>query len=117
MTPPEEAVLVRMFIGETDRHRGHPLYRAIVEAARSAGLAGATVLHGPVGYGQTGHIHSELDVDAPGNLPMVVEIIDSEERVQAFLPRLDGLIGSGLVTIEKVRAFHCGRRAAEQPSL
>jgi PII-like signaling protein len=109
MTPRQEAMLVRVFIGEADRHRGRPLFKAIVEAARDAGLAGATVLHGPVGYGQARRVHSERDIDAPGNLPMVVEIVDAEDRIRAFLPRLDALVGSGLVTLEKLRALRCGR--------
>jgi PII-like signaling protein len=117
MLPREEAVLVRVFIGETDRHGGRPLYRAIVEEAYRRGLAGATVLHGPIGYGQGCRIHTQLNVDAAENLPMVVEIADTEERIHAFLPHLDALIGSGLITLEKIRMMRCGRltRPLETP--
>ena len=110
MTPREEAVLVRAFVCETDRHDGQPLYKLIVEEALKAGLAGATVLHGSVGYRHG--IHTELQVDAPGQLPMVIEIVDDEGPVHAFLPTLDRLIGSGLITLEKLRMMRCGRRVA-----
>ncbi|MGA7329095.1 MAG: DUF190 domain-containing protein [Rhodomicrobium sp.] len=102
-----DAILLRIFIGETDRAAGRLLYRAIVEAALKAGLAGATVLDGRLSYGQGRRVNSEFIVDAPGNLPTVVEIIDAEDRIQAFLPQLDKLIGSGLVTLEKVRMARC----------
>lgn len=117
MTPRQDAVLLRVFVGENDRYRGHALYRAIVEAALKAGLAGATVLQGPSGFGQTHTIHTELNVDAPQNLPVVVEIVDTEARVQGFLPQLDSMIHSGLVTIEKVRSLRCGRRTGGQEGL
>ena len=95
---PQDAIFLRAFIGEADRADGHALYRAIVEAARAAGLAGATVLHGPLSFGPNRRINSEFLVEAPGNLPMVVEIVDTEDRIHAFLPRLEQLVGSGLVT-------------------
>jgi PII-like signaling protein len=107
---PQEAILLRAFIGEADQAEGHALYRTIVEAARTAGLAGATVLHGPLSFGPGRRINSELVVEAPRNLPMIVEIVDTEDRIHAFLPRLEELIGSGLVTLEGVRMFRCGRR-------
>jgi PII-like signaling protein len=110
MQSPRDAVLLRAFIGEADRAEGHALYRTIVEAARTAGLAGATVLHGPLSFGPDRRINSEFVVEAPGNLPIVVEIVDTEERIHAFLPRLEQLIGSGLVTLEGVRMFRCGRQ-------
>jgi PII-like signaling protein len=108
MTPRKEAVLVRAFVSESDRHEGRPLHKVIVEAALKAGLAGATVLHGPVGYRHG--IHTELEVDAAGKLPMVIEIVDAEAAVHAFLPTLDRLIGSGLVTLENLRMMRCGRQ-------
>jgi uncharacterized protein len=98
-----DAILLRIFIGEADRAAGRLLYRAIVEAALDAGLAGATVLDGPLSYGCSRRVNFDFIVDAPGNLPTVVEIIDAEDKIQAFLPKLDKLIGSGLVTLEKVR--------------
>ena len=107
---PQDAIFLRAFIGEADRAEGHALYRAIVEAARAAGLAGATVLHGPLSFGPNRRINSEFLVEAPGNLPMVVEIVDTEDRIHAFLPRLEQLVGSGLVTLEALRMFRCGRQ-------
>src|SRR5450631_3588285 len=110
MQLPQDAILLRAFIGEADQAEGHTLYRTIVEAARTAGLAGATVLHGPLSFGAGRRINSEFVVEAPRNLPMLVEIVDTEDRIHAFLPRLEQLIGSGLVTLEGVRMFRCGRR-------
>ncbi|MGA7326084.1 MAG: DUF190 domain-containing protein [Rhodomicrobium sp.] len=104
-----DAVRMRVFIGETDRSAGHTLYRAIVQAALRAGLAGATALRGPLSYGHSRRLNFEFIVEAPGNLPMVVEIIDVEDRIQAFLPQLDKLIGSGLVTLGKLRMVRVGR--------
>ncbi|GGF02239.1 hypothetical protein GCM10011611_04620 [Aliidongia dinghuensis] len=108
MTPRETAVLLRVFVSETDRHDGRPLHKVVVEAAHKAGLAGATVLHGAAG-GRQG-LHTELQVDARQNLPMVIEIVDSEAAIHGFLPTLDGLIESGLVTLEAVRMMRCGRQ-------
>lgn len=103
MKLPEEAVLLRIFVGESDRHDGKPLYHAIVEAARTRGLAGATVLRGVLGYGAHSRIHTSRVLRLSEDLPMVVEIVDAEERIEAFLPELDGMIGEGLVTLEKAR--------------
>ena len=115
MQLPQDAILLRAFIGEADQAEGHALYRAIVEAARAAGLAGATVLHGPLSFGSDRRINSEFLVDAPGNLPMVVEIVDTEDRIHAFLPRLEQLVGSGLVTLEGLRMLRCGRDHGGSP--
>jgi uncharacterized protein len=112
MELPQEAVLLRAFVGEADHAEGRAVHRAIVEAARSAGLAGATVFHGPLSFGPDRRINSEFVTEAPGNLPMVVEIIDAEDRIHAFLPRLGQLIDSGLVTLEGVRMLRCGRRTS-----
>jgi PII-like signaling protein len=116
MQVPQEAILLRAFVGEADQAEGQALYRAIVEAARTAGLAGATVLHGPLSFGPDRRINDDFVVEAPGNLPMVVEIIDVEDRIHAFLPRLEQLIPSGLVTLEGVRMLRCGRRTHGPPS-
>jgi len=113
MQAPRVGVLLRAFVGEADRVGGRSLYAAIVEEARTAGLAGATVLHGPMSFGPARRINSDFNVEAPGNLPVVVEIVDTEDRIQAFLPRLEQLIGSGLVTLEEVRMFRSGRRTIE----
>ena len=110
METPRDAVLLRVFVGEADRASGRTLYRAIVDAAFKAKLAGATVFHGPLSYGHGDRINDEFNVDAPGNLPAIVEIIDIEEKIDSFLPQLDGMIGSGLVTLEKVRMARVGRR-------
>jgi uncharacterized protein len=109
METPRDAILLRVFIGDADRAAGRPLYSAIVQAALKAGLAGATALHGPLSYGHGRRVNFEFNTDAPGNLPMVVEIVDAEDRIQAFLPQLDELIGSGLVTLEKVQMTRVGR--------
>jgi len=115
METPRDAILLRVFVGEADRTAGRALYRAIVEAALKADLAGATALHGPLSYGHGRRVNSEFNADAPGNLPMVVEIIDVEDKIQAFLPQLDKLIGSGLVTLEKVRMARVGGLTRDPP--
>ncbi len=109
METAREAILLRIFIGESDRSGGRTLPRAIVEAALKAKLAGATVFHGPLSYGHGDRINDEFNVDAPGNLPAIVEIIDLEEKIEAFLPKLDTMISSGLVTLEKVQMMRVGR--------
>lgn len=100
----ENAALLRVFVGDEDEVEGHAVYRLIAERAREAGLAGATVLPGPLSFGQGGGLRSEFAIDAGVRVPVVVEIVDSAEKIEAFLPTLDGLIDSGLVTIEKVSA-------------
>ena len=106
MRIPVEAVLLRIFVGADDHHGERALYEAIVERAREARMAGATVLPGPEGFGRSRHVRSELSVDAGPRQPMVVEIVDTEAQIDRFLPLLDGMITSGLVTLEKVRAIH-----------
>lgn len=101
----EDAVLLRIFVGERARHEHHPLYEAVVRAARDAGLAGATVLRGMMGYGHTGRIGTAKILDLSDDLPVVVEIVDAESRIEAFLPTLEAMIGSGLATLEKVRVL------------
>jgi uncharacterized protein len=111
MQSPQDGVLLRAFVDEADRASGHSLYWTIVDHARRGGLAGATVLHGPMSFGDSRRINDELNVGALRNRPAVVEIIDTAERIQAFLPQLEALIGSGLVTLERVRMLRCGRNA------
>jgi PII-like signaling protein len=102
-----EATLLRIFIAENDRLHGRPLYHVLVEKAREMKMAGATVLPAPAGFGQSRMVRSEINVDAGPHLPIVIEIIDSEEKIAGFLPAIDGMIDSGLVTLEKVRvAFY-----------
>lgn len=109
-----EATLLRIFVAENDRLHGHLLYHALVEKARDMKMAGATVLPAPVGFGQSRMVRCELNVDAGPHLPVVIEIVDTEKNIARFLPAIDGMIDSGLVTLEKVRAVFY-RRAA-QPS-
>jgi PII-like signaling protein len=105
MELPKDAVLLRIFIGEDDQYEGAPLYEKIVLKARAAGLAGATVLRGPLGYGKSSQLHTAKILRLSLDLPMLIEIVDRDEKIQAFLPVLDGMIGGGLVTLEKVQAI------------
>src|SRR6478752_1727919 len=100
---PSEAELLRVFIGEGDRRHGRPLYEVIVEEARRRGMAGATVLRGTLGFGANSRIHTAKILRLSEDLPMVIEIVDAPERIAAFIPDLDQLIGEGLVTLERVR--------------
>jgi PII-like signaling protein len=106
MEIPEDAVLLRIFIGEAQKWHGQPLYEAIVIKAREMHLGGATVLRGPMGYGKTSRLHTSKILDLSFDLPLVVEIVDSEENINAFLPVVDQMIGSGLVTLEKAKVIH-----------
>jgi hypothetical protein len=106
MQIPHEAVLLRIFIGESDRWQHQPLYEAIVLAAREGHLAGATVLRGPMGYGKSSRVHTAKILRLSMDLPLVIEIVDSEEKINGFLPVLDKMIGGGLVTLEKVKVVH-----------
>src|SRR5204863_6260398 len=95
---PQDAVLLRIFIGESDRSGHRPLYEAIVLRARELQLAGATVLRGPMGFGKSSHLHTAKILRLSMDLPMVIEIVDSAKKVNAFLPVLDQMMGGGLVT-------------------
>jgi len=108
MQIPKDAVLLRIFLGESDRHEHKPLYEAIVLKAREAGLAGATVIRGPMGFGHSSHLHTAKILRLSEDLPLVIEMVDSEEKIDAFLPVLDAMMGSGLVTIEKVKVLRYG---------
>jgi hypothetical protein len=111
MTLQEDGMLLRIFIAESDRHRGRPLYEAIVLAAREQGLAGATVLRGVLGYGAHSQLHAAKVLSLSEDLPLVVEIVDTEERLDSFLPWLDEAVGEGLVTLEKVRVLRYRRKS------
>ena len=102
---PHEAMLLRIFIGESDRWHHQPLYEAIVLKARELHLAGATVLRGPMGFGKSSRLHTAKILRLSMDLPLVIEIVDGEEKIQAFLPVLDEMMKGGLVTLEKVRVF------------
>ena len=106
MQIPTDAVLLRIFIGESDRWQHQPLYEAIVLAARAAHLAGATVLRGPMGFGKASRLHTAKILRLSMDLPLVIEIVDGEDKINSFLPTLDKMIGGGLVTLEKVRVLH-----------
>jgi PII-like signaling protein len=108
MRLPKECVLLRIFVGESERAGHEPLYEALVMKAREMGLAGATVLRGPLGYGHSSRIHSAKILRLSEDLPMVIEIVDAPDKIDAFLPVLDGMIGSGLVTLEKVQVLQYG---------
>ncbi len=112
MKLPSEALLLRVFIGESDKTGNRPLYELIVEEARKAGMAGATVLRGCLGFGATSRIHTSKVLRLSEDLPMVIEIVDSKDKIEAFLPKLDSMITEGLITLEKVRIIayrHSGK--------
>jgi len=112
MQLPQDAMLLRIFIGENDRHQHQPLYEAIVLAARERGLAGATVIRGPMGYGASSRLHTAKILRLSEDLPLIVEIVDSEEKIKAFLPILEIMMtASGLVTLEKVQVIRYGTAA------
>jgi uncharacterized protein len=98
-----EGVLVRIFIGESDRYEGLPLYEAVVQRAREKGLAGATVFRGFEGFGAHSRVHTARILRLSEDLPILIEIVDKKEKIDAFLPELDAMIPEGLVTLEKVQ--------------
>ena len=106
MQLPEDAVLLRIYVGESDRWQHQPLYEAIVLKARELHLAGATVLRGPMGFGAASRIHTAKILRLSMDLPIVIEIVDTDEKVQALLPFLDEMMGGGLVTLEKIKVIH-----------
>lgn len=108
MQLPRDAVLLRIFIGENDKSGHQPLYEAIVLKAREMHLAGATVLRGPMGFGHSSRLHTTKILRLSEDLPLIVEIVDTQEKVDSFLPVLDGMMSSGLVTIEKVQVLQYG---------
>ena len=110
MKLPENAMLLRIFLGENDKHDGRPLYEAIILKARELHLAGATVLRGPMGYGHASRIHTAKILRLSNDLPLVIEIVDGEEAINGFLPLLDRMMTGGLVTLEKVQVLHYGER-------
>ena len=109
MKIPRDAVLLRIFLGENDRYEHLPLYEAIVLKAREMHMGGATVLRGPMGFGPSSRLHTAKLLRLSEDLPFVIEIVDSQERVDAFLPVLDSMMGSGLITLEKVTVLQYGK--------
>jgi PII-like signaling protein len=109
---PKDGKLLRVFIGENDKHEGAPLYEWIVRRAREQGLAGATVLRGLEGFGAHSRLHTAKILRLSNDLPIVVEIVDTDEKIEAFLPTIDDAIGEGLATVEKVEVrFYRSRKA------
>jgi PII-like signaling protein len=100
-----EGKLLRIFVGESDRHEGRPLYQAIVERVRADGLAGATVLRGIEGFGADSRIHTSRILRLSEDLPVVIEIVDTAEKIDAILPVLDEMVGEGMVTVERVQVI------------
>jgi PII-like signaling protein len=105
MKLPEQAVMLRIFIGESDRHGGKPLYEQIVLKARELNLAGATVTRGILGFGADSRLHSAKLLDLSEDLPIVIEIVDTQENIDKILPFIDGTVAEGLVTLEKMRVI------------
>jgi len=116
MTLPRDAMLLRVFIGEDDKYDGRPLYEALVLRAREARLAGATVLRGPMGFGHSSRLHTTKILRLSSDLPLVIEIVDTEANIKAFLPTLDAIMPSGLVTLEKVQVLHYGKHIKHDPA-
>ena len=108
MDIPKDAVLLRIFVGEARRHRHQPLFEAIVLKAREMHLAGATVIRCVMGYGKSSRLHTAKILRLSDDLPLVIEIVDSEEKINAFLPELEKMMPAGLVTLERVRAHFYG---------
>lgn len=110
MPLPQDCVLLRVFLGEKARAGHAPLYETIVMKARETGMAGATVLRGPMGYGRSSRVHSAKILDLSDDLPMVIEIVDTEEKVQGFLRLIEPLMAGGLITLEKASVIQYGPR-------
>ena len=113
MTLPEEGKLLRIFIGESDRWEHRPLYEAIVLKARELGLAGATVLRGPMGFGANSRLHTAKILRLSEDLPIIIEIVDTEPQIQRLLPLLDEMVKEGLVTLENVQVIRYRGAAKE----
>jgi PII-like signaling protein len=114
MDVPKDAMLLRIFFGEDDRFQDKALYEAIVLRAREMHLAGATVLRGPMGYGHSSRLHTAKVLRLSFDLPMVVEIVDTEAKIKEFLPVLDGMMTSGLITLERVQVLQYGKEGLKE---
>lgn len=106
MELPRDSVLLRIYVGESDRHDGRPLYEALVLKARELHLAGATVLRGAMGFGKSSRLHTTKILRLSVDLPLVIEIVDTEEKINAFLPVIEPMVGGGLVTMEPIHVVH-----------
>ena len=116
MQIPKQAQLLRIFVGEADRQDGKPLYEAIVLKAREMQIAGATVMRGGMGYGHSSHLHSAKILRLSDDLPLVIEIVDNEEKINAFVDAIEPMMGSALVTTEKVKVIRYGESGPCEPS-
>jgi uncharacterized protein len=114
MQLPENALSLRIFVGESDRWHHQPLYEAIVLKAREMHIAGATVLRGPMGFGHSSRLHTAKILRLSEDLPILIEIVDQEEKINAFLPVLDTMMASGLITIEPVKVLQYGPATQKQ---
>ena len=114
MNIPKDAMLLRIFFGEDDRFEHQPLYEAIVLKAREMHLAGATVLRGSMGFGHSSRLHTAKILRLSFDLPVVVEIVDTEVKINEFLPVLDGMMTSGLITLEKVQVLQYGKEGLRE---
>jgi PII-like signaling protein len=115
MGAPVDAVLLRIFVGEDDRYHGQFLYEVIVAKALEQGMAGATVLPAPEGFGPSERLRTEANVDAGPRLPVAIEIVDTLEAIDNFLPVVHDIVQSGLVTLGTVRAIHYQREGSTKP--
>ena len=113
MRIPEQGCLLRIFLGESDRWDGKPLYEAVVLEARKRGLAGATVIKGFMGFGAHSRIHTAKLLELSQDLPVIIEIVDAREKIDAFLPKLDEIVEEGMITVEDVRVIQY--RAGDGP--
>ena len=113
---PHDAMLLRIFIGEDAKFERRPFYEAIVLKARKAHLAGATVLRGPLGFGHSTRLHNMKILDVRESLPLVIEIVDTEDNIKGFLPVLNSMMPSGLVTLEKVQVLQYGEHVKHAPA-
>ena len=111
MLKQQEMLLMRIFVGESDRYQKKPLYEALVELFHAEGVAGATVIKGAMGYGGNSKVHSDRFLRLSSDLPVVVEVVDSEEKVDAVLPLIEGMFQGGLITMEKVRVISFNKKS------
>ena len=108
-----EGMLLRIFIGDSDRFEGEPLHKVLVRRAHAMGLAGATVLHGPLGFGRHARMHTAKLAELSSDLPVVIELVDADDAIQRYMKEVDVLVQEGLVTLEAVRIVKYGERAQE----
>jgi uncharacterized protein len=114
MELPQDSLLLRIFIGEKDQYEGQPLFKALVLKARAMHLAGATVFRGPLGFGRSSQLHTSGILRLSFDLPMVIEIIDTEEKIESFVAQIESMVGGGLITVERVQAiFYKGRKETD----